>query len=73
MVAMKKQKHLEVKMNVHRDVVVNQNIKEESSSSSRRSCSCMSLSAATRKGGNKWKGSSFYNRCVNKILFYYWK
>lgn len=53
MVATKKQKHLGVKMNVHRYVVVKQNIKEESSSNSRRSCSCMSLSAATRKGGNK--------------------
>jgi len=37
-------------MTEHRDVVVNQNVKEESS---RRSCSCMSLSAATRKRGNK--------------------
>ena len=51
------------------DVVVKQNVKEESSSNSIRSCSCMSLSAATRKRGNKWKGSSFYNRCVNKISF----
>ena len=56
-------------MTEHGDVVVKQNVKEESSSnSSIRSCSCMSLSAATRKRGNKWKGIFTTDALIKSVL-----